>query len=51
MADKDAQMEYELRFLEAMNAYRRAKETGDEQEIAEAEKAWQEVVREELRHA
>lgn len=40
--------EYELSFLNAMNAYRRAKESDDPKAIAAAEKALQGVVRSEL---
>ncbi len=46
--DNSKEMEDELGFLNAMNAYRRAKDSGDPEAIREAEKAWQEQVRSEL---
>lgn len=49
--DDNKQMEAELAFMEAMRAYRRAKESGDAEAIREAERRWQEQVRQELRGA
>lgn len=46
--DNEKEMEGELGFLNAMNAYRRAKESGDPDAIRDAERAWQEQVRNEL---
>ena len=41
----DTNMQNELDFLAAMQAYRRAKETGDADAIAKAEEAWRQQVR------
>lgn len=40
--------ETELGFLNAMQAYRKAKDSGDEKAMQEAEDAWRERVRAEL---
>jgi len=44
----DAELKGELDFLAAMNAYRRAKESGDADKIRDAEDAWRAQVRGEL---
>lgn len=44
----EAELKGELDFLAAMNAYRRAKESGDADKIREAEDAWRAQVRDEL---
>ena len=46
--ERDEEMASELAFMSAMRAYRRARESGDPEAIAEAERAWQEQVRGEL---
>lgn len=49
MAEENvADLQSELDFLTAMQAYRRAKDSGDRAAIAEAERALQEQVRAEL---
>lgn len=49
MAEENvADLQSELDFLTAMQAYRRAKDSGDRTAIAEAERALQEQVRSEL---
>lgn len=48
MNDESQEMEYELAFLSAMRAFRAARDSGDAETIAQAEKALQEVVRGEL---
>lgn len=49
MAEENvANLQSELDFLTAMQAYRRAKDSGDRAAIAEAERALQEQVRAEL---
>lgn len=42
------ELESEMQFLDAMRAYRRARESGDPQAIQEAENAWREQVRREM---
>ncbi|MDO4807285.1 MAG: hypothetical protein Q4A07_08555 [Coriobacteriales bacterium] len=42
------EMENELGFLQAMNAYRSAKAAGDAEAMRKAEDAWREQVRAEL---
>lgn len=49
--DDDREMDNELEFLKAMNAYRRAKAAGDEQALRIAEDAWREQVRSELKNS
>ncbi|MEE0026067.1 MAG: hypothetical protein U0J70_00650 [Atopobiaceae bacterium] len=44
----EEELQGELDFLAAMNAYRRAKESGDADRIREAEEAWRAQVRDEL---
>ncbi|MBO7674752.1 MAG: hypothetical protein J6S63_07055 [Atopobiaceae bacterium] len=46
--ENESELKGELDFLAAMNAYRRAKETGDADKIREAEEAWRAQVRGEL---
>ncbi|MBR3317712.1 MAG: hypothetical protein IKG21_07880 [Atopobiaceae bacterium] len=48
MNDESQEMEYELAFLSAMRAFRAARDSGDAEAIAQAEKTLQEVVRGEL---
>ena len=42
------ELKSELEFLDAMHAYRRARESGDPQAIQEAENAWRDQVRREM---
>ena len=42
---EETDMKDELDFLAAMQAYRRAKESGDPEAIAAAEEAWRQQVR------
>ena len=46
--DNDEELKSELEFMEAMRAYRRARESGDATAMREAEDAWREQVRSEL---
>ena len=46
--EDEEELKSELEFMEAMRAYRRARESGDDEAIREAENAWREQVRKEL---
>ena len=46
--EESKELKSELEFLDAMHAYRRAKESGDPKAIQEAEDAWREQVRREM---
>lgn len=46
--DQNQEMESELAFLAAMQAYRSARDSGDIEAIAKAEEAWRTLVRDEL---
>lgn len=48
MDTNNKEMENELGFLQAMNAYRAAKASGDAEAVRKAEDAWREQVRSEL---
>ena len=45
----DGQMESEMAFLNAMRAFRTARDSGDAEAAATAEEAWRKLVLEELR--
>ncbi|MBR3226399.1 MAG: hypothetical protein IKF78_13850 [Atopobiaceae bacterium] len=44
----EEELRSELEFMEAMRAYRRARESGDAEAIQKAEDAWRQQVRDEL---
>lgn len=47
--EQNSEMDSELAFLSAMQAYRMARESGDAEATAAAEEAWRNLVREELK--
>lgn len=50
MADEqNSEMDSELAFLNAMQAFRSARDSGDSEAAAAAEEAWRQLVRNELR--
>lgn len=46
--EESRELKSELEFLDAMHAYRRARESGDPQAIKDAEDAWRDQVRREM---
>ncbi len=47
-SDENRELAGELAFMEAMRAYRAARDSGDAEATAAAEEAWREMVRGEL---